>query len=61
MPANHASASPFPVRGVPGGWRDQWDDDDRELAMIRRRLASFDAKTRRPARSWRRSTLRLWC
>ena len=30
MPANlrHERDLPFPVRGVPGGWRDCWNDPD---------------------------------
>jgi hypothetical protein len=36
MPANVSGKveTPFPVRGVPGGWRDCWDDPD-DSAQLR--------------------------
>ncbi len=55
MPANHANRVPFPVRGVPGGWRDPWDDDD--TAMVRARAEDAERRFARDAerigRQWR--------
>jgi hypothetical protein len=33
---------PFPVRGVPGGWRDVWDDPD-DAAALRSRVEAAEA------------------
>lgn len=45
MPANVSGKieTPFPIRGVPGGWRDWWDDPD-DSAQLR---AQAEADERR--------------
>ena len=49
MPRSDRSS--FPVRGVPGGWRDPWDQADDDDA-IRRRNAAFDAVVQRVGAIW---------
>jgi hypothetical protein len=41
----------FPVRGVPGGWRDPWEDDDTPdlLAQLRRSDRRIEAIAQPPA------------
>jgi hypothetical protein len=39
----------FPVRGVPGGWRDVWDDPD-DAAELRERARLADELTEQRAR-----------
>jgi len=41
----------FPVRGVPGGWRDDWSGPD-DVAIVRAQLATWDAGRRRGAAAW---------
>jgi hypothetical protein len=44
LPANvHSGASAFPVRGVPGGWRDWWDDPD-DGAELRARAETAECR-----------------
>jgi hypothetical protein len=45
VPANDPSLE-LPVRGVPGGWRDRWDDPDDGAAL----RAQAEAAERRPLR-----------
>ena len=53
--ANPPSHTPFPVRGVPGGWRGPWDGPD-ETAELR---ASAEAIERRLAITVQRVGLEL--
>ncbi len=41
---------PFPVRGMPGGWRDDWEEDD--VATVGAELAAFNAATAVVAAEW---------
>ena len=41
----------FPVRGVPGGWRDEWSGPD-DVAIVRTQLATWDAGRMRRAAAW---------
>jgi len=53
MPASDPPLT-LPVRGVPGGWRDHWDDWGRqEIAGIRSQVAAFDLRTESIAAAWR--------
>lgn len=63
MPANVPSRrdEPFPVRGVPGGWVDPWDEliDHAQLraqAMAAERR--LEAKATKIGRRWRREIAR---
>jgi hypothetical protein len=48
VPRNDPALS-FPVRGVPGGWRDCWDDPD-DHAQLRARAETAERRqTRRAA------------
>jgi hypothetical protein len=41
VPAHTAAPVPFPVRGVPGGWRDPWDGPE-ETDQIRAETEAFE-------------------
>ena len=55
MPKNDPAPS-FPVRGVPGGWRDVWDDPD-DSAELRARAEATErrqlARAERLGVAWR--------
>jgi hypothetical protein len=49
MPANVAGGeTPFPVRGVAGGWRDPWDDPD-DVVQLRTRAEACERRQLRCA------------
>jgi hypothetical protein len=52
MGRHEVITAPFPVRGVPGGWRDPWDDPDKPPAL-HEQITAFDAQTAAIAAAWR--------
>jgi hypothetical protein len=55
MPARHAPTSPFPVRGVPGGWRDLWDEPNDHAELRAKAEATErrqDARAKRLGAVW---------
>jgi hypothetical protein len=62
VPANVAGGETvFPTRGVPGGWRDWWDDPD-DHAQLRTRAETaerrLEATAARIGRRWQREITR---
>ena len=49
--SNSTSEPPFPVRGIPGGYRDPWSDDDTD--RVRQDVADADAHTADVAAEWK--------
>jgi hypothetical protein len=41
----------FPVRGVPGGWRDEWSGPD-DVAIVRAQFGTWEDARRRRAAAW---------
>ena len=50
MPATNKTAPVFPTRGVPGGWRDRWDDPDDSAQLLARAEAADRRQARHAAR-----------
>jgi hypothetical protein len=60
MPRNDPPLS-FPVRGVPGGWRDRWDDPDDSAELQAQAVATerrLEAAAARIGRRWQREIAR---
>jgi hypothetical protein len=52
MARNSKSTPLFPVRGIPGGYRDPWSDDDTDT--VRQGVVGSDAHTADVAARWQR-------
>jgi hypothetical protein len=58
-PRTDGSDTPFPTRGVPGGWRDVWEDDPViEGVVARLTVAASDVATQRIAADLQREEKR---